>query len=182
MDARHGAAGTGLRGARLAAAVIAVAVSACGTTGAGGAGSPGTSTRATGTSTAASGGCKAASREVGIVVEVAPAKVISRCVALNGPTVPATTLVKRSGIEVATQSYSFGPAVCQLDHVPAHYSQCLASGKPYWALFISSKTRHWVMAQTGIGKVTLEAGQSIGWRYDSPTGTPAPPSVPPPLR
>lgn len=134
--------------------------------------------------TTAAGSCSGASpsHEVGIVVQPSAALHVSRCVSVPGTTISAVEAMRRSGVEESTQKYSFGMAVCQLDNVPAHYSACLPSGAPYWALFVSKHGGSWQQAQVGVSQLTLSAGESIGWRYDPAKGTAKAPSVQPPLR
>ena len=93
---------------------------------------------------------------------------------------PALSLLAKSHVELGTQTYSFGVAICQVDHVPAHYSQCLPSGQDYWALFVSSGGTPWTSPSAGVSDITVQPGDSPGLRYDPPTGTAAPP--PPPSR
>lgn len=115
-----------------------------------------------------------------VVVEPSAGKVVTRCVGFSGKNLPALTLLAKSHIEVSTQSFSFGVAICQLDDVPAHFSQCLPSGAPYWALFVSKNGHTWTSPSVGVSDVTVPPGGSLGFRYDPPTGTPAPPPRPTP--
>ena len=113
-----------------------------------------------------------------VVVEVSPSSVLQRCVGFTSSTIPAEALLSDAGVTLGTQRYSFGLAVCQVDDVPAHYSQCLPLGKPYWALFVSHAGTAWTSQSTGISDITLGPGDSLGLRYDSPAGNPAPPPAP----
>lgn len=115
-----------------------------------------------------------------VVVETSPSSVIQRCVGFSTPTVGASALLSGAHVTLGTQKYSFGLAICQVDGVPAHYSQCLPSGKPYWAMFVSRDGAAWASAQSGVSDTTLQPGDSLGLRYDSPTGNPAPPPAPSP--
>lgn len=118
-----------------------------------------------------------------LVVEPSAGSVLRRCVGFSSSTIKAMALVKGSGVEVATQDYgSLGAALCQVDDTPAHYAKCLPAGKPYWAIFVSRSGAAWSSPPTGIGSITLHPGDSLGLRYDSPSGKPAPPSVAPPAR
>lgn len=159
-----------------AAAVLILAagaaVAACGSSG---------SSQAA-TTAAASGSCTGVpgAHHARLVVETAPGKVVQRCVGFAGPKVAALTLIADSHVETGMQKYSFGQAICQVDHVPAHYSQCLPSGQDYWALFLSTDGHHWTSPSTGVSDVSVPAGGSLGLRYDSPKGTPAPPPRPSP--
>lgn len=151
-------------------------------------------TASTTKATAPTTACSVASRqhEVAVVVESStPAAAggqssgaaVIRCLGLaKGTTMSALALLARAGIETATQHYSFGPAICQVDHVPAHYTKCLPSGAPYWALFVAPPSGAWAAATTGIGGIHVPAGGSLGLRYDPPTGTAPAPTVAPPLR
>ncbi|MGH9068871.1 MAG: hypothetical protein ACRD0J_15480, partial [Acidimicrobiales bacterium] len=116
-----------------------------------------------------------------LVVQPSAGTVVQRCVPFTGSTVKALALLRASHVEMATQSYpSLGAALCQVDHVPAHYASCLPKGKPYWALFVSKGGQAWSSPPKGISSVSVGPGDAVGLRYDSPTGTPTPPSVPPP--
>ncbi|HET9075900.1 MAG TPA: hypothetical protein VFN68_03125 [Acidimicrobiales bacterium] len=87
-------------------------------------------------------------------------------------------VIQGSHVELGTQKYSFGLAICQVDNVPAHYSQCLPSGQNYWALFVSNASGGWTSPSTGVSQISVSPGQWIGLRYDPPAGTPAPPPSP----
>ena len=115
-----------------------------------------------------------------LVVEPSAGKVLTRCVGFSGSALPAMRLLEKSGIEFGTQKYSFGVAICQVDHVPAHYTQCLPSGQDYWALFLSKNGRTWTSPSVGVSDITVPPGGAIGLRYDPPTGKPAPPPHPTP--
>jgi hypothetical protein len=115
-----------------------------------------------------------------LVVEPAAGDVLARCVGFSTKGIPALELLAKSRVELGTQKYSFGVAVCQVDDVPAHYTQCLPSGKDYWALFLSTNGRTWTSPSVGVSDLTVPPGGSLGLRYDSPSGTPAPPPHPTP--
>jgi hypothetical protein len=113
-----------------------------------------------------------------VVVEVSPSKIVSRCVGFASASIGAVSLVHASHFELGTQQFSFGLAICQIDDVPAHYSQCLPSGADYWALFVSQGGKAWSSPSVGVSDITLHDGDSLGFRYDSPNGNPAPPPAP----
>ncbi len=115
-----------------------------------------------------------------LVVEPSSGTVVQRCIGFSGTGIPALELLTESHIEVGTQKYSFGVAICQVDHVPSHYSQCLPSGADYWALFLSTDGHRWTSPSTGVSDITVPAGGSLGLRYDPPTGTAPPPPPPSP--
>lgn len=150
-----------------------VAASACGTSG------PSATTSAPAHVSGSCAGVPGA-HHARLVVEPSPGKLVQRCVGFAGSRIPALTLLTDSHIELGTQKYSFGVAICQVDHVPAHYSQCLPSGADYWALFLSTDGHHWTSPSSGASDITVPAGGSLGLRYDPPTGTPAPPPSPSP--
>lgn len=147
-----------------------------------GSGGPSSAPPNTAPSTAASGSCTGVpgSHHARLVVEPSPGKVVARCIGFSGSSLPALTLLHKSHVEVGTQTFSFGVAVCQVDHVPAHYSQCLPSGQDYWALFLSTDGHHWTSPSVGVSDVSVPPGGSVGLRYDSPTGKPAAPPRPTP--
>lgn len=149
-----------------------IAVAACGTSG-----SPGTAARATVPSSCAR---VSGLHHARLVVEASPGKVVQRCIGFAGEEIPALKLLSDSHVEVGTQKYSFGVAICQVDHVPSHYSECLPSGADYWAVFLSTGGHGWTSPSTGVSDITVPAGGSLGLRYDPPTGTPAPPPTPSP--
>jgi hypothetical protein len=115
-----------------------------------------------------------------LVVEPSPGRVVKRCVGFAGRQIPALKLLSESHIESATQKFSFGVAICQVDHVPSHYSQCLPSGQNYWALFLSKEGHRWTSPSVGVSDIKVPAGGSLGLRYDPPTGKAAPPPKPSP--
>lgn len=151
----------------LAAIGLAAALGACSSSTAGSASSAGAS-------------CSGVpgSNHARVVVEVSPSKIASRCVGFAGSSIGAVSLLRASHFELGTQQFSFGLAICQVDNVPAHYSQCLPSGANYWALFVSPGGGAWTSPSTGVSDITLHDGDSLGFRYDSPNGNPAPPPVP----
>jgi hypothetical protein len=104
--------------------------------------------------------------------------VTSGCAGVNQASVDALTVMQHSGLQFATQKFSFGTAVCQIDHIPAAYSQCLPQNAPYWADWTWNGSA-WAMVQTGPEQVKLSNHQALGWVYTSPTATPAPPPPPP---
>ncbi len=114
---------------------------------------------------------------VEVVVELASKKVVDSCVSFAAAEIPAETAMKRSGIEFATKHFSFGDAICQIDHEPSAYTHCFASGQPYWALFTWSGEGPWKVAQTGVSGIQLRPGDALGWHFG--TGSPAAPPKPP---
>ncbi len=122
--------------------------------------------------------CAAATAaHVTVVVEPTRRVVLTRCVAIPSGGLGAVAVMRRSGVEMALQHYSFGDAVCQVDRVPAAYSQCLASGQPYWALFVAPAHGRFAPAATGISGIHVKAGEVLGWHYVPARG----PATAPPL-
>jgi hypothetical protein len=115
-----------------------------------------------------------------LVVETNAGKVVARCVGFSGSSVPGLKLLKESHVEFSTQAFSFGVAICQVDDIPAHYMKCLPTGQDYWALFLSTNGRTWTSPSVGVSDIKVPPGGSLGLRYDSPKGTPAPPPRPTP--
>lgn len=184
---RRGRAPAGRRAQAAAALVIAGSLGAagCGSSSQPAANRSTTTPAATGsTRPAATGRCAGAgeSQRAAVVVQPAAGQVVERCVSFRGTSIGAASALAKSGIEEGVQRYSFGLAVCQLDGVPAHYSSCLPSGRPYWALFVSRQGRPWTSASAGLSDVTLSDGDAVGFRYDPPQGTPSPPTKLPTLR
>lgn len=153
----------------------ALALAACG-----GGSSHSAAASASTTSTSASCTGVPGAHHVRVVVETSPSSVLQRCVGFSSPAITATAVLSDAHVTLGTQNYSFGLAICQVDGVPAHYSQCLPSGKPYWALFVSRNGAAWASATVGISGTSLQPGDSLGLRYDSPTANPAPPPAPTP--
>jgi hypothetical protein len=125
------------------------------------------------------GNCSGGSSRVEVVVELGNHQVLDRCVGFTGAQVAAETALHDSGIEYAIQQFSFGDAVCQVDHEPTSYSDCFGSGQPYWSLFLWSGKGPWKTAETGVSDVTLKAGDAMGWRYEPAQGSAPPPPAPP---
>ena len=142
-----------------------------------------TSGSSSGTS-ASSGSCSdvPGTHHARVVVEPAAGDVAAHCVGFDSATISATALLDKSGFELGTQDYggTLGLAICQVDNVPAHYSQCLPSGADYWAVFLSSDGKAWTSPPVGVSQMTVHPGDSLGLRYDSPQGNPAPPPAPAP--
>jgi hypothetical protein len=152
--------------AALAGMAMALLVSACGGGGEGSGASPGVT-------------CSGQGHSVEVVVELGDHRVVDRCVGFKGTEITGQTALHRSGIEFATEHFSFGDAVCQIDHDPKSYTDCVGTGQPYWALFLWTGSGKWKSASTGISEVKLKPGQALGWRYDSSQGTALPPPRPP---
>jgi hypothetical protein len=162
-----------VRGLAIGVLVVAGAAAASGTPG---------SLGAAAAPSASSGSCAKVSGDhhARLVVETSSGTVVQRCVGFAGHAIPALKLLTDSHIEIGTQKFSFGVAICQVDDVPRHYSQCLPSGQDYWALFLSTNGHRWTSPSTGVSDIKVPAGGSLGLRFDSPTGKAAPPPPPSP--
>jgi hypothetical protein len=115
---------------------------------------------------------------VGIVVEHDNV-VKHQCVGFTSSTITALTVLQDSGIEYATQLYNgIGEAVCQIDDVPAQYTECLPSSGSYWVFFTASSDGIWASAAHGISATDVSDGDSVGFRYDALTGSDPPPPSP----
>lgn len=130
-------------------------------------------------STTGSATCSGSSPHAEVVVELGSGKVIDRCVDFKGRELAGEAALKRSRIEFATQHFSFGDAVCQIDNDPRTYSDCFGTGQPYWELFLWSGKGPWKEAQTGISEVELKSGNALGWRLVPAQGNTSPPPRPP---
>ncbi|MGH7704382.1 MAG: hypothetical protein ACRENY_00800 [Candidatus Dormibacteria bacterium] len=150
--------------ALLATIAMGLVISACG----GGGSSP-----PTGGAT-----CTGSGHSVELVAELGDHKVVDRCVPFSGTEISGETALRKSGIEFASQHFSYGDALCQIDHEPRSYTSCFPSGAPYWALFVWSAGK-WKSSSTGISDVKLTPGEAEGLRYDPSSGTAAPPPAPP---
>lgn len=151
--------------AALATIAMGLLFSACGGGGASGA-SPGET-------------CSGSGHSIEVVVELGNQKAVDRCVNFTGAEIKGETADSRSKIGFASQHFSYGDAVCQIDNEPKSYTTCFPTGQPYWALFLWTGGGKWKSASVGISDVELKSGQAIGWRYDSSSGTAAPPPRPP---
>lgn len=110
-----------------------------------------------------------------VVVEHLSGATVQRCVGFDGEQINADDLMKQSGIEYNTQTFSgLGKAVCQLDNEPAQFTECFPKDKPFWALLISTGGGPWTDASTGVSAVNLKNGDALGWQYRAPTGSPSP--------
>ena len=154
--------------ATLAGAMLAVLAAACG----GG---------SSATSSTPGAGCvngKAAHRAYVVVTHLSGTSV-ERCVGFDGDSVTGDVAMQESGIELQTQQYSFGKAVCQLDNEPKQFTECLPKDQPYWALYSESAGGSWAQAQSGYTDLKLKDGDAMGWRYTPVTASPAPLPSPP---
>ncbi|HUY57851.1 MAG TPA: hypothetical protein VMV12_08485 [Candidatus Micrarchaeaceae archaeon] len=151
--------------AALATVALGLLISACGEGG--------------GSSSTPTATCTGSGKSVEVVVETGSHHVVDRCVGFTGPSIKGETALRRSKIEFATQHFSFGDAVCQIDSDPKSYTDCFGTGKPYWALFVWSGAGKWKLASTGISDITLNSHQALGWRFVPSAGTPPPPPRPP---
>jgi len=106
---------------------------------------------------------------------------LQKCVGFDGDQLNGEDLMKQSGVEFQTQTFSFGKGVCQIDNEPAQFSECFPKDQPYWGLFTESAGGTWTGAQTGYTAINLKAGDAMGWRYTPVTASPAPtPAAPKP--
>jgi hypothetical protein len=104
---------------------------------------------------------------------------VQKCVGFASDQENGEDLMKQSGIEFQSQTFSFGKAVCQIDNEPASFSDCFPKDQPFWALFTETAGGSWTGAQVGYTAINLKAGEAMGWRYTSPTASPAPTPAPP---
>jgi hypothetical protein len=113
-----------------------------------------------------------------LIVTHADGKSVQRCVAFSGADITGTALMKDSRLEYQTQSFSFGPAMCQIDHEPSSYTQCLSSSGPYWSLYLY-QDGHWKLASKGFAEEDLANGGAMGWIFETSTSkaTPAKPTT-----
>jgi hypothetical protein len=113
-----------------------------------------------------------------LIVTHADGKSVQRCVAFSGAEIGGSAVMKDSHLEYATQSFSFGPAICQIDHEPASYTQCLSSSGPYWSLYVYSGGQ-WKEASKGYAETDLANGGAMGWIFETSTSkqTPAKPKT-----
>jgi cell division septation protein DedD len=122
----------------------------------------------------------ATAHHVGVVVEHGNGQVLRQCVSFATATITALSALKASGIENATQTFggSLGDAVCQIDHEPTSYSQCLPSSGSYWVFFVARAGGSWTNAAQGISNTALSDGDDAGFRYDPLAGADPPPASP----
>jgi hypothetical protein len=121
----------------------------------------------------------ALAHHAGIVVEHGDGQVVRQCVGFDTATITALAVLQTSGIENATESYGgLGQAVCQIDHEPTSYTQCLPSSGSYWVFFISRGGGAWASSSQGVSIVTLGDGDDVGFRYDPLAGADPPPVSP----
>lgn len=157
--------------ATAASAILAgIIVVACGGTGGGGAAGGGSQSSCVNAK---------APHHAYVVVEHQSGTQMQRCVGFSGATIGGEQLMKDSGVEVQTQTFSFGKAVCQLDNEPKSFTECLPKNAPYWSLFVYDPQKGWQTPQTGYTGVTVSDGGALGWHYVPATAaSPAPPSKP----
>ena len=161
------------RSVTAASAILAgMIVVACGGSGGGGGGTGGAPAKAACVNAGAA-------HHAYVVVEHQNGREVQRCVGFDGAGIGGEQLMKKSGIELQTQTYSFGKAVCQLDHEPKSFSQCLPKNAPYWSMFVYRKGAGWQTPQTGYTGVTVSDGGALGWRYvPASEASPSPPPAP----
>jgi len=119
-----------------------------------------------------------ASKAVKVVVEPSAHKVISGCTEIGASPMGALALLKKAHIELGTQKFSFGLALCQVDYVPAHYVECLPAKADYWGVYVAKAKGKWVASSVGISDVRLSRGESLGLRYVPPVNNPPSPAGP----
>jgi hypothetical protein len=121
----------------------------------------------------------ASAHHAGIVVEHGDGQVVRQCVGFDTATITALAVLQASGIENATESYGgLGQAVCQIDHEPSSYNQCLPTSGSYWVFSISRGGGAWASSPQGVSIATLSDGDDVGFRYDPLDGADPPPVSP----
>jgi hypothetical protein len=148
---------------------IAILIAACG-----GATAAPSATSATATCVNAKAAHKAY-----LVVTHQDGKTVQRCVGFDADQLNGDDLMKQSGVEFQSQTFSFGKGMCQIDNEPAQFSECFPKDQPYWALFTAAGSGAWIPAQTGYTAINLKAGDAMGWRFTPATASPAPTPAPP---
>jgi hypothetical protein len=131
---------------------------------------------ASNTPASTSGTCvnaKAAHRAY-VVVTHLDGKSLEKCVGFDGDQINGDDLMTRSGLEVQTQQFSFGKAICQIDREPASFTECFPKDQPFWSLYTETAGGSWQQAQTGYTAINLKDGDGLGWRYTPATASPAP--------
>lgn len=122
--------------------------------------------------------CSGSSHHAYLIVTHADGKSVQRCVNFSGAEIGGSALMRDSRLEYQTQSFSFGPAMCQIDHEPASFSKCLSSSGPYWSLYVYSGGR-WKQASKGFADTDVASGGAMGWIFEtsSSRATPAKPKT-----
>ena len=101
--------------------------------------------------------------------------VIRVCVPFTGDSITGDMLLRDSGVPYATGDS--GQAVCQIDNEPAQFQpQCLSSGNPYWAMFISSGGGSWTYSSLGFASQAFHDGDAEGFRFEGQSDGTTPPS------
>ena len=125
--------------------------------------------------------CLAASgsHRVAVALEHGDGRTVLRCVSFSTDAISGADAVHRSGIESGTVTFGgFGLAVCQLDGEPASYPpSCWTGTSPFWALFVARGGGSWQTSSLGISNLALHDGAALGFRDESQSGQPAPPSI-----
>src|SRR5260370_20678177 len=109
-------------------ALMIGAVSACG-------GSPSASTSAPANSCV---NASAPHHAYVVVQHIATAHRLQKCVGFTGDTIDSQALMDQSGVQYQTQTFSFGNAVCQVDHKPVQFIKCFADTEPNSTLFVQT--------------------------------------------
>jgi len=112
----------------------------------------------------------AAVHRVGLVIEHASGRLVTRCVTFMEDQISGFQLIQRSGISYQAQSYgSMGQAICQLAGEPSPVpANCLGTG-PYWQYLHRAGPR-WVPSQLGASGWILHDGDMDGWHYTDQAG------------
>lgn len=112
------------------------------------------------------------------MIEPATSRIYEICVGFRAASISAASVLARSRVQFATQPSLSGPSLCQVAHIPVHYSTCLPTGAMFWAIFAKVQGGPWLSATEGLG-TTLFSGDELGLRYDSTNGSAEPPGSQP---
>jgi len=116
-----------------------------------------------------------------VVVQHLSGAAFQRCVGFDGATIDGQALMDQSGVQYMAHKLSAGKAVCQVDNEPQQVTECFPQNRPYWALFLETKSV-WSGSTTGFTEASLHDGDALGWHYVAATDpSPAPPPLAQPV-
>ncbi len=115
--------------------------------------------------------------QAGLVINHFDGSRVVRVVDFYGETLTGFQLVEKSGFDLVSVQFSFGPAVCAIDGEGHPSDNCFGDfsvGDPSWLLYDLNANDEWQSSQVGVGDSIVYGGEVQGWLFGQFGETPPP--------